>query len=148
VLVICARPQAARGAGPVVEHATLPNGLRLVLSTQRSVPIVAINCIVDGGARLDPPGKAGLAGLTGSLLSEGTAGRTSEDISRLIDSIGGSFDTATGSDWVGANAAVLSRDFETGLDLVARSLREPTFPAEEVDRRRKEVLGDLQADED
>lgn len=138
----------AHGAGPVVERSTLGNGIRLVLSQQHSVPIVAINCIIDGGARVDPPGKAGLANLTGSLLSEGTKGRTSEEISRLIDSLGGSFDTGTSSDWVLASAAVLSRDFATGVDLVARSLREPTFPPEEVERRKKETLGELEADED
>ena len=146
--VVAALAPAARAAGPVVERTTLENGLRLVLSQQRSVPIVAMNCIVDGGARVDPPGKAGLASLTGSLLSEGTKGRTSEEISRLIDSLGGSFDTGTSSDWVLASAAVLSRDFATGVDLIARSLREPTFPPEEVERRRKEILGELEADED
>ena len=87
--------RAAAAPGPVVERVKLDNGIRLVLSTQHSVPIVAINCIVDGGARVDPPGKAGLASLTGSLLSEGTTGRTSEQISQLIDSLGGSFDTST-----------------------------------------------------
>lgn len=145
LVLLAGRASAAR---PVVERTTLDNGLRLVLSTQSSVPIVAINCLVDGGARVDPPGKAGLASLTGSLLSEGTKGRSSEDISRLIDSLGGSFATGASSDWVAASAAVLSRDFATGLDLVARSLREPTFPPEEVERRRKEMLGDLEADED
>lgn len=139
---------SALGAPPIVERTTLDNGIRLVLSTQRSVPIVAINCIVDGGARVDPPGKAGLASLTGSLLSEGTKGRTSEEISRLIDSLGGSFDTGTSSDWVLASSAVLSRDFATGFDLIARSLREPTFPPDEVERRKKEILGELEADED
>lgn len=146
--IAAAASPAAGAAGPTVERATLGNGIRLVLSQQRSVPIVAMNCIVDGGARVDPPGKAGLASLTGSLLSEGTKGRTSEEISRLIDSLGGSFDTGTSTDWVLASAAVLSRDFATGVDLVARSLREPTFPPDEVERRRKEILGELEADED
>jgi zinc protease len=141
-------PSRATAIGPVVDRVTLDNGIRLVMSQQRSVPIVAINCIVDGGARVDPPGKAGLASMTGSLLSEGTKGRTSEEISRLIDSLGGSFSTGASSDWILASAAVLSRDFATGVDLIARSLREPTFPPEEVERRRKETLGELEADED
>lgn len=148
IACVSALVSRADAAGPVVERTTLGNGIRLVLSQQRSVPIVAINCIVDGGARVDPPGKAGLANLTGSLLSEGTKDRTSEEISRLIDSLGGSFDTGTSSDWVLASSAVLSRDFDTGVDLIARSLREPTFPPAEVERRRKEILGELEADED
>ncbi len=139
---------AATARAQVVERATLDNGLTLVLSTQSAVPIVAIHCLADGGARLDPPGKAGLAGLTASLLAEGTKGRSSQDIARLVDSLGGSFRTEAAQDWVSLSASVLSRDFETGVDLIARSLREPTFPADEVARRRTEILGDLAAQED
>ena len=43
---------------------------------------------------------------------------------------------------------VLSRDFATGVDLVARSLREPTFPQEEFDRQRAETLSEIKAAED
>jgi len=138
-----------RTAGALeVERATLDNGIRLVMSQQSAVPIVAMSCLVDGGARLDPPGKSGLASMTGELLSEGTSGRTSQDIARIIDSIGGSFDTGTADDWISLSASVLSRDYETGVDLIARSLREPTFAPDEVERRRAEAIGELQASED
>lgn len=139
---------AAGGAGPEVTRTRLDNGLRLVLSEQPAVPIVAIDCLVDGGARVDPPKRPGLAALTGTLLEEGTKGRSGQDIAKLIDSLGGSFGTGTSSDWVSASASVLSRDFETGLDLVGRSLREPTFPPEAVERLRTETLGELQASEE
>jgi zinc protease len=131
-----------------VQRATLDNGVRLVMSQQNAVPIVAISCLVDGGARLDPPGKTGLAGLTGDLLSEGTTGRTSQEIARIIDSLGGSFETGTGDDWISLSASVLARDYATGVDLIARSLREPTFAPEEIERRRAEILGEIQAAEE
>jgi zinc protease len=141
-------PAATRAGGIAVEHVVLANGIDLVLSNQPSVPIVVMTCLVDGGARVDPPGKAGLAGLAGSLLGEGTKGRTSREIALLVDSLGGSFSTGASQDWIELDAAVLARDFETGVDLIARSLREPTFPEEEVVRERGEVLGALAADED
>lgn len=141
-----ASPVAA--AGPAVTRLDLDNGVRLVLSEQPAVPIVAIDCLVDGGARVDPPGRPGLAALTGALLEEGTKGRSGQDIAKQIDSLGGSFSSGTASDWVNVGASVLSRDFETGLDLVARSLREPTFPEEAVERLRAETLGELQASEE
>lgn len=149
-LALCASllPGAAGAAAPAVERPKLDNGIQLVLSTQSSVPIVAISCLVDGGARLDPPGKEGLAELTGSLLSDGTKGRTSEEISKIVDSMGASFSTGASQDWVEVGATVLARDFETGVDLVARSLREPTFPAGEFARAKAETLGSLQASED
>ncbi len=135
-------------AGPAVTRTQLDNGLRLVLSEQPAVPIVAIDCLVDGGARVDPVELPGLAALTGALLEEGTKGRSGQDISKQIDSLGGSFSTGTASDWVNVGASVLSRDFETGFDLVARSLREPTFPEEAVERLRADTLGELQASEE
>ena len=141
-------PGAAGAAAPAVERPKLDNGIQLVLSTQPSVPIVAISCLVDGGARLDPPGKEGLAELTGGLLSEGTKGRGSQDISKIVDSLGASFSTGASQDWVEVGATVLARDFETGVDLVARSLREPTFPPDEVVRARTETLGSLESSED
>ena len=139
---------ASSAAKPAVQRVTLGNGLRLVLSEQPSVPIVAINCLVDGGARVDPPNRPGLAALTGALLEEGTQGRTSQDIAVLIDSLGGSFGTGASSDWISVGAAVLSRDFATGLDLVSRSLREPTFPEEAVERLRDDTLSSLKAARD
>ena len=75
-------------------------------------------------ARGRPARWAGLANLTGSLLSEGTKGPHVGGDLALIDSLGGSFDTTgTSSGLVLASAAVLSRDFATGVDLIARSLR-------------------------
>ncbi|MFM8412215.1 MAG: M16 family metallopeptidase [Alphaproteobacteria bacterium] len=143
-----ALPADARAAAPAVERPKLGNGLQLVLSTQASVPIVAISCLVDGGARLDPPGKEGLAELTGGLLSEGTKGRSSQDISKIVDSLGAHFSTGASQDWVEVGATVLARDFETGVDLVARSLREPTFPPEEFTRAKAETLGSIESSED
>ncbi len=140
--------RVVHAAPPAVERLKLDNGIQLVLSTQASVPIVAINCLVDGGARTDPAGKEGLAGLTANLLSEGTRGRTSEEISRIVDSLGASFSTEASQDWIEVGATVLARDFETGVDLVARSLREPTFPPAEVARQKAETIGALQASED
>lgn len=148
VAVLGAGLPAADAAGPQVTRTTLDNGLRLVLSEQPAVPIVAIDCLVDGGARVDPVARPGLAALTGALLEEGTKGRTGQDIAKQIDSLGGSFSSGTASDWVNVGASVLSKDFETGLDLVTRSLREPTFPEEAVERLRGDTLGELQASEE
>ncbi|MDG2308006.1 MAG: pitrilysin family protein [Candidatus Binatia bacterium] len=148
VASILGAPGFSLGAGPKVTRISLDNGIRLVLSEQPAVPIVTIDCLVDGGTRVDPRSRPGLAALTGALLEEGTKGRSGQDISKQIDSLGGSFSTGTASDWVSVGASVLARDFETGLDLVARSLEEPTFPEEAVERLRTETLGELQASQE
>ncbi|MFP6665299.1 MAG: pitrilysin family protein [Deltaproteobacteria bacterium] len=130
------------------QRATLDNGLRLVMSEQKSVPIVSIDCLVDGGARIDPRDRPGLAGITADLLDEGTRAETAREIARRIDSIGGSFGTGAAYDWTHIGAAVLARDFTIAMDLIANSLRYPTFPEAEVERVRRETLGGLEAAEE
>jgi zinc protease len=97
---------------------------------------------------VDPPDRPGLAGFTAALLEEGTATRDSQEIARLVDSLGGSFETSAATDWVSASTAVLARDWETGVELVAASLRTPAFRPEDIERVRAEILGELQAAED
>lgn len=144
---ITATPRTANAALETERH-TLENGVRLILSEQSAVPIVSIDCLVDGGARLDPPGQPGLAGLTADLLDEGTRQRSSQEIARRIDSLGGSFGTGASRDWIHAGAAVLSRDIASAFDLIGESLRDPTFPTDEIERVRRETLGALEASEE
>ena len=56
--------------------ATLPNGLRVVVARRTGLPLVTAELVVRSGAERDPPGLAGLANLTGTLLVKGTATRS------------------------------------------------------------------------
>lgn len=131
----------SRGHALEASRHTLPNGLRLVILEQSTVPIVTVDCLVDGGARVDPRTQPGLASFTADLLDEGTQQATGPEIARRIDSLGGSLRVGAGQDWIYAGTSVLSRDFRTGLGLVAASLRYPTFPEAEIERIRRETLG-------
>jgi zinc protease len=147
-LLALAMPARAAPSRLTVERETLGNGLRLAVARQTGVPIVSLTCLVDGGARVDPTDRPGLAGFTATLLEEGTAKRTSQEIARLVDSLGGSLATEASTDWVSASVSVLARDWDTGAELAAESLRAPAFRAEDVERIRAEILGELQAAED
>jgi zinc protease len=149
VLALLAGAGSAHAADRLkVERDQLPNGIRLVLAQQSAVPIVALTCLVDGGARVDPPDRPGLAAFTATMLEEGTANRSSQEIARLVDSLGGSLDIGAGTDWITAAVAVLAKDWDQGVDLVAESLLHPAFRTEDIERIRAETLGELQAAED
>src|SRR5713226_8039545 len=56
-------------------HATLANGMRVILLPEPSTKLVEINVRYDVGANEDPPGKAGLAHLVEHLMfDQHTAG--------------------------------------------------------------------------
>ena len=97
------RNAAAAAAGPQVkfppyEVRTLANGMRVLTILHHEQPVVTMRLIVGAGAAEDPQGKAGLANLLGSLLDQGTATRSAQEIADQIDTIGGALGTGSGSD--------------------------------------------------
>ncbi|MBI3783559.1 MAG: insulinase family protein [Deltaproteobacteria bacterium] len=131
-----------------VQRRTLNNGARLLVSEQHALPMVVVQIMVDAGARRDPSGKEGLAGLTADLLTEGTKKRTAVQISETADFIGAAFDTGADVDFASLSLTMLTKDLDTGFDLLSDALLHPSFPEAEVTRRREATLASLQAEED
>ncbi len=50
----------------------LENGLRVIVAERPGLPFLAAELLVRTGAEIDPEGRAGVASMTGSLLTEGT----------------------------------------------------------------------------
>ena len=55
---------------------TLANGLRVVVVERPGLPLISAQLVIKQGSEVDPNDKAGLAKLTGALLTEGTTTRT------------------------------------------------------------------------
>ena len=146
VAVLVSRSYAA--GGPPATRSTLPNGARLIVSEQHALPLVVVEVMIDAGARRDPGGKEGLADLTADLLTEGTKTRSATQISEASDFIGASLGTSADTDFAVVNLTVLSKDLDTGLDLLTDVLLRPTFPEAEVARRREATLAAMKAEED
>ncbi|MBI4517624.1 MAG: insulinase family protein [Deltaproteobacteria bacterium] len=139
---------AARAGTPAATYSTLGNGVTLIVSEQRSVPAVMVQVTLDAGARRDPAGKEGVAHLAAELLTEGTARRSASEISDAIDFLGASLESAADADMVTVSLAVLRKDLDAGLDLLADVLLHPAFAEAELTRRREAVLAGIRAQED
>jgi len=144
VITLTAWAQAAA----LGQRAVLPNGLVLLVSEQRTVPTVAIRLLLRTGSMADPSDKAGLANLTGVLLSQGTATRTAPQISEAVEFLGASLDVAVGLETTVITLTILSKDLEVGLDLLADVVRNPAFRAEDVTRKIAEVQAGIQRDQE
>ena len=135
-------------AAAVAERVELPNGVRLLVAERRSLPVVAVEVLVDAGARYESPDKAGLANLTAGLLTRGAGSRTATQIDEAVDFVGASLESGASSENASVSLRVLRKDLDLGLDLLADVLLRPTFPAEELERRRTEILGGIQKKKD
>ena len=137
------------GAAPLAHREVLPNGIVLLVAERPAVPIVAVRLLTRAGAAFDPDDQAGLANLTGAVLTRGTAKRTGPEIDSAIEFVGGSLEAAAGRDSLTVALAVQKKDFSLGLDLLSEIVLSPTFPAAEVTRKVAEIRAAIQrSDED
>jgi zinc protease len=129
---------------PAFEQRTLPNGLRVVLVEEHADPAVSLRLLVPAGKLFVAAGKAGLAEATAALLTKGTQRRGAPQIAEAIDQVGGSLDSASGTDFAVASARVTSDQLDLALDLLSDVVLHPAFPSEEIERWRSQALSDLQ----
>ena len=123
--------------------AVLPNGLTLILSERRGLPIVAANLVVKTGSDANPVDRPGLANFVAAMLDEGTATRDALQIADEVARLGASLTTGSTMDATTVSARSLKKNFATMLTLVADVTLKPSFPAEEIDRQRASRLGQL-----
>ncbi|MEN8917390.1 MAG: insulinase family protein, partial [Octadecabacter sp.] len=59
-----------------IQEVTSPGGIDAWLVQEESIPFVALEIVIDGGASLDMPGKRGATNLMMALLEEGSGDLT------------------------------------------------------------------------
>lgn len=123
---------------PVREE--LPNGLVVLVAEHHDVETVAVSVQSHAGSRFDPPGRDGLAQMTGALLRDGTAHRTKEQIAEAFDDVGADMGSGAGRYTGAVSARMLSHHLERLLPLIAEMLRVPVFPEQAFAIRRGEML--------
>ena len=123
--------------------ATLSNGLTLILSERRGLPIVAANLVLKTGSDANPLEKPGLANFVAAMLDEGTATRNALQIADQVAQLGASLTTGSSMDATTASVRSLTKNFGPTLDILADVVLHPSFPAEEIERQRASRLAGL-----
>ena len=125
---------------PRIEKQKLSNGLEVWLVRQPELPIVSMNLVVKTGGAANPRGKEGLAGVTASLLNQGTKTRSAVDISNQLQEIGTTLNTSSG--WDSSNVAMqtLTKNLDRSLEIFSDVLLNPTFPENELKTTRDRTL--------
>lgn len=128
---------------PAVERFALGNGLRVIVAPMPRLPIVTALALVDAGATHDPVGAEGVASLTARALTEGTGALDGAALTERLESLGTSLDGYADWDSAVARLTVMPARLEPAFAMLARVLREPSFPEADVARKRDERLADL-----
>jgi zinc protease len=121
---------------PKAEDFVLPNGLKVFYYNNPEIPKINIVLEFKAKSYYDPVDKQGLYSFVAEMMSEGTKKYSGTEIADLIESRGMSLDIYPG----GVLVSMLHDDFEYGLGILADLLINATFPKEEIEKIREQML--------
>ena len=130
---------------PTINETALDNGLEVVVIEQPDIPIISLDVFFAGGSTAAPQDLPGLAGMTGSLISRGTATRSAQDLAGTIEQVGGVVGSSGGGDSLSLGVFALIEDTELAFELLADMTLNANFPENEVERERTERISSLEA---
>ena len=141
-------PAGSRVRGLAPRREVLPNGLTILAKETHTTPAVTLHVGVHAGTIYDPPGRAGLAHFVSRTIDRGTSARSADQIAEELDSRGVSLSVSVNRHALSLVCTCLVEDFDAVLGLVSEIAMHPTFPPNEVDTRRGEIVTLIRQDED
>jgi zinc protease len=131
---------------PRAAEADLPNGLHLIVLEDHRAPLVTFQLVVRGaGGYYDPAARPGLANFTAALMREGTAGRTSQQISEALERMAATLTITAGMSSPDAtvSGSSLSENFPQLVAVAADVLLNPSFPDRELNLYKQRTAAQL-----
>jgi predicted Zn-dependent peptidase len=134
-------PVAPTGFPWPIETARLDNGLRIVVSSDRTAPVVCVNLWYDVGSRHEPEGQTGFAHLFEHLMFEGSQHVAKTEHMKLVQGSGGSLNATTNPDRTNYFETMPSEHLELALWLEADRMGGlvPALTQETLDNQREVV---------
>ena len=130
---------------PAFTETTLPNGLRMIVVENRSLPVLDVDLYVSTGSAADPRGKAGLASMMAGLLDKGTTNRSARQLAERIEGVGGTLGAGASQDEVFVSATALSDQDTLVFSMLSDVALRPSFPESEFTTLRTQTISGLRS---
>jgi zinc protease len=129
---------------PAWTKTQLANGATLIVSERHGLPLVSFAITFVGGAnQFEPENKRGVAAMTASMLSEGTATKTGDQISDALQLLGTGVSTFVSGEEGNISFLSTAKNFDAVLAILSDMMLNSTFPADALDRVRARTLVNL-----
>ncbi len=139
-----APPSSSSLPGPDdIYRAQFPNGITLLSRANFNSPSVVISGYIQAGSLFDTDEKLGLADFTALALMRGSAQRDLQQIYDALESCGASLSFSAGLHTASFSGRSLAEDLSLLLNTLAEVLRQPAFPAEQIEKLRAQLLTGL-----
>lgn len=126
----------------------LDNGITLIVKEAHANPTVAFYAAFPGGLRFEQAATNGAGSFTAAMLTMGTKKQSREDLARETDEMAAGISGFSGWNSTGVSGKFLSRFFDKGLNMLGEVIMNPTFPEDEIEKLRKDILAGIKRQED
>ena len=122
-------------ATPQIQSWQTENGARVLFVPATEIPMLDVRIVFDAGSARDA-GISGLALLTNGLLSEGAAGKTSQQIAEAFESVGAEIEYEAARDMalLGVRSLTQPRFLSSAIESLKQVLTQPDFPQDAYQR--------------
>lgn len=125
------------------ESFELKNGLKVFVVEDHKLPRVSMSLIIDRDPIVEGA-KAGYVSIAGDLIGAGTSSKTKAELDEQVDFMGARFSTSAN----GISLGGLSKYTDDLIAILADAVMNPTFPEEEFEKLKSQMLSGLQANAD
>ena len=140
-VVIRSQTTVAQKSNSHVSLTTLDNGVRILVKEHHVVPVMALQAVMLGGLLFENDNNNGITNFLAGLLNRGSDRFSRLELTEAIESLAGSLRGFSGRNSIGLSGAFLTANrTDNAIDLFLDTLLHPTFPLEEVEKRRREIL--------
>ena len=126
---------------PDIETATLKNGMRVVVATRDTLPLVDVSIQIESGITASPIEAPGLANFAMSLMDKGTERFDLHELAAEMDAIAMAGAPRSGLEASEYSFRILHNRLGDALDIAAEVLRNPTYPDDEIAKLKQQFLG-------
>ncbi|HEX2922794.1 MAG TPA: pitrilysin family protein, partial [Chloroflexota bacterium] len=135
--------ESLQGISLNVERVQLDNGIVLLCSQDSSLPQVVIRANLEAGSLFDTKETEGIARFVAPMLIRGSTEHSFQELSEETDGLGMGLSSDAGRLTAQVSLRCLSEDFSRATEFLAEVLRRPTFPQEEIDKLRSQIISAL-----
>jgi predicted Zn-dependent peptidase len=131
-----------------VHRLVLPSGLTVLIETLPYVRSVALGYYLRSGSAVESEEHGGASHFLEHLVFKGTKSRSTADIAKVIDILGGDVDAFTGKEYTSFYAHVLDEQLDLALDLLTEIVVAPRFTDDDLEMERGVILEEIKMVED
>ncbi len=123
---------------------TKVSGVDVLIYKTGVANVVTLKGSFPGGDAFAGEGNLAVPTLAGMLLDQGTTKQDKFAIAEQLEKVGATIDFSVGQQEVSVSAKCLKKDVALVIGLIAEQLRSPAFSAEEFEKAKAQLAGNLQ----